>query len=311
MPVAATRPRSVACLEGAPGTPARPRRPRVHALYLLPALGSLCIWVYGPLAAAVVLSLLHWSLSYGPATFAGLANYRALFADPDFAQAAWQTLLYAAGMLPLGVGLPLLLAVVLWKHPGRAASAYRYLLFVPMVLAPVATAMSWQFMLNPLQGALHSLCAALDMRAPDWLGDPHTALWAIDVISAGKVIGLNVLLFGAALAGVDLSTVEAARLDGAGERQVTWRVVVPQLSRSMVLIAMLTAVYAAQWSFTNIAVLTQGGPQHSSSNIYYLLYTYGFTYFDIGRASAGAVLAILALAVPLGFGMLLRRGLTR
>lgn len=291
--------------------PSRPRRPRTHALFLLPVLASLGIWVYGPLAATAVLSLLHWNLSYGPVTFAGLANYRALLADPAFGQAAWQTVLYAAGMLPLGVGLPLLLAIMLWKRPGRAALGYRCLLFVPMVLAPVATAISWQFMLNPLQGALHALCAALGVQTPDWLGDPRTALWTVDVITSGKVIGLNVLLFGAALAGVDPSTVEAARLDGAGEHQVTRLIVVPQLRRSIVLIAMLTAVYAAQWSFTNIAVLTQGGPQNSSDNVYYLLYTYGFTYFDIGEASAAAVLVALALAALLCIGVLLRRRLAR
>jgi multiple sugar transport system permease protein len=207
-------------------------------------------------------------------------------------------------MLPLAIGLPLVVAIALWEREGRAALAYRTLLFVPMVLAPVATAISWQFVLNPLQGALHGL---LGTSTPDLLGDPRTALWTVDAITSGKMIALNVLLFGAALAGIDPATVEAARLDGASGRQIRWRVVVPQLRGSIVLLAMLTVVYAGQWSFTNIAVLTQGGPQHGTDNVYYRLYTYGFTYFDVGKASAGAVLIVLALAVPLGLGGLLRR----
>ena len=287
----------------------RPRTGAGHWPYLAPLLISLLAWVYGPLAVTIAMSFLHWSMTAGTAgaTFAGLANYRALFADPDFAPAAWQTVLYAAGMLPLAIALPLRVAIALWKRPGRAAFAYRCLLFVPMVLAPVATAISWQFALNPLQGIIHVVSGATGLPTPNLLGDPHSALWVIDVVTAGKMIALNVLLFGAALSSVDARTLEAARLEGASEGQVTRRVVIPQLHRSIVLLAMLTAVYAGQWSFTNISVLTQGGPQDSTNNIYYLIYTYGFTYFDAGRAAAASVLVLLALALPLSLGSLLRR----
>jgi multiple sugar transport system permease protein len=292
-----------------PGTGGRPRRrPRAgHWPYLAPLLISLLVWVYGPLAATVALSFLRWNLTSGPATFAGLANYRALFADPNFPSAAWQTILYAVGMLPLAIVLPLWLAIALWKRPGRAAFTYRCLLFVPMVLAPVATAISWQFALNPLQGIVHAVFSAVGLPTPNLLADPRSALWVIDVVTAGKMIALNVLLFGAALSTVHPRTVEAARLEGATEGQVTRRVVIPQLRRTIVLLVMLTAVYAGQWSFTNISVLTQGGPGNSTDNIYYLIYTYGFTYFDIGRAAAASVLVLVALAIPLGLGSLLRR----
>jgi multiple sugar transport system permease protein len=288
-----------------PARAARRNRAR-HWPYLAPLLGALLIWVYGPLAGTVVLSFLRWNLTSGPAAFAGLANYRALFADPAFPSAAWQTLLYAAGMIPLAIALPLSLAIALWKRPGRAASIYRCLLFVPMVLAPVAAAISWQFALNPLQGIVHTLSAAVGLPTPNLLGDPRTALWVIDVITSGKMIALDILLFGAALGALDPCVIEAARLEGASERQVTWHIVIPQLRRTAVLLGMLTAVYAGQWSFTNISVLTQGGPENSTDNIYYLIYTYGFTYFDIGRAAAASVLVMLALAVPLGAGTLLR-----
>ena len=290
---------------GAGGRPARWRRVQ-HWPYLAPLLASLLIWVYGPLAATFVLSFLRWNLTAGPATFVGLANYRALFADPDFASAAWQTVLYAVGMLPLAIALPLWLAIALWKRPGRAAFVYRCLLFVPMVLAPVATAISWQFVLNPLLGIVHSVSGAIGLSAPNVLGDRDTALWVIVVITSGKMIALNVLLFGAALGAVDPATVEAARLEGATEGQVTRHIVVPQLHRTIVLLGMLTAVYAGQWSFTPISVLTQGGPQNSTDNIFYLIYSYGFSYFDTGAASAASVLVVLALAIPLGLAALLR-----
>lgn len=73
------------------------------------------------------------------------------------------------------------------------------------------------------------------------------------------------------------------------------------------LLGLLCAVYTGQWSFTDIAVLTQGNPLGSTDNVYYRLDTYGFTEFDIGRASAGSTLIVLVLAVLLGLGRVLRR----
>ena len=276
--------------------------------YLLPFAASMVIWVYGPLAGTIGLSFLRWDLTSGPGQFVGLANYRSLLADSDFGNAAWQTALYAVGLLATSIVLPLALAIALWRRPGRAAYVYRCLLFVPMVLAPVATAISWQFVLNPLQGVVHEGFDAVGLAAPNWLGDPHTALGSIVVITSGKLIALNTLLLSAALSTVDPDTVEAARLDGATEGRITRRIVVPQIGRTVVLLGMLTIVYAGQWTFANISVLTQGGPQNNTDNVYYRLYTYGFTYFDIGQASAGSVLVVLALAVPLGIGAMLRRG---
>ncbi len=284
-----------------PGARPGRRRGAAHWPYLLPVLAALAIWVYGPLLATVALSFVRWHLSSGPATFVGLANYHALLDDPAFANSAWRTVLFAAGMLPL------LLTIALWKRPGPAAFVYRCVLFAPMILAPVATAISWQFVLNPLQGVLHSMFAVVGVSTPNWLGDPHTALWAIVAITSGKVIALNVLLLSAALSTVQADTVDAARIDGASELQISWLVLVPQLRRTLLLLVALTLVYAGQWSFTDVAVLTQGGPTGSTDTIYYRLYTYGFTYFDSGRAAAGSTLLVIALAIPVGLIALLRR----
>lgn len=274
--------------------------------YLLPLVAALSAWVYAPLAFAAVLSLLDWNLTTSP-TFAGLANYRRLINDPHFTNAAVRTVLYVAGMLPMAVVVPLLVAIALWRRPGRAAAIYRCVLFTPIILAPVATAISWQFVLNPLQGILHSLFSGLGLATPNWLGDPNTALWTIVVITSGKLIALNFLLLTAALTAIDPATIEAARIDGASRAQVTRLILVPQLSRTLFLMGMLCVVYAGQWSFTNIAVLTQGGPSGSTDNVYFRLYTYGFTDFDIGEASAASTLIVISLSILLGLGAQARR----
>lgn len=273
--------------------------------YLTPLLAALAVWVYGPLAFTVVLSVLNWDGSSAPA-FAGLHNYAELFGGTEFPRALRGTLLLAVCVLPFATVVPMALAITLWKRPGRASSIYRALLFVPVVLAPVATALSWQFVLNPLGGVLDEILGLAGIGPVDWLGDPATALPTIAVITAEKIIGLNVLLYGAALDGIDPQCLSAARIDGATEGQVTRRVIVPQLWPVTGLLVGVCVVLAGQWAFTNVAVLTQGGPDGTTDNVYYRLYTYGFTLFDTGQASATAVVLIVVLGAPLAVRGLLR-----
>lgn len=270
-------------------------------LYLTPMLTALVVWVYGPLLATAALSVSDWDLTSAPPAFVGLANYEDLVNRPEFGQSLRQTLFYVLGMLAFAVPIPLGLAVLLWKRPGRASSAYRTLLFLPVVLAPVATAVSWQFVLNPLQGLANAVLDWVHLGPVNWLGDPRSALATIVVITSAKIVALNMLLFGAALATLDRRCLEAARLDGASEWEATRHVVLPQLARTTSFVALLCVVLAAQWTFTNISVLTQGGPAGATDNLFYRLYTYGFTFFDTGLAAAAAmvVLAGLGLLVAL------------
>jgi sn-glycerol 3-phosphate transport system permease protein len=278
--------------------PAERRRPRPRGWpYLAPLLFGLVVWVYGPLLFTGVLSVLDWDLVANDPGFAGAANYARLVTEPEFPAAVARTGLYVAGMLPFATVVPMFLAITLWKRPGRAGEIYRALLVLPIMLAPVATAVAWQFILNPLQGAGNAVLGGLGLPQPNWLGDPGTALPVIVLVTAAKVVSLNTLLFGAALAGLDRRGVEAARIDGATEWEVTRFVLVPQLRPTVALLGGLCVVLAGQWVFTNVAVLTQGGPDGATDNVYYRLYTYGFTFFDIGTASAGAVVVVAALAL--------------
>ena len=266
-------------------------------LYLLPALAFVLVWIYLPLAFTGLLSFLRWNLVSGSRPFVGTQNYTQLVSRPDFAAAAGKTVLYIAGLLPFATVFPMAMAIMLWKHPGRAATAYRSLIFMPVILAPVAVAIAWQFILAPLQGGLDTVLAQVGLPAPDWLGSAATALWSIVVITGTKIFALNVLIYLAGLAAIDRSYVEAALTDGATEWAVTRHILVPLLSRTTALTSFLCLVLGGQWAFVNIAVLTQGGPVGSSNNVFYLLYQYGFSFFDTGLASAAAVVITGALVV--------------
>lgn len=275
-------------------------RPVRGWLYLTPMLVALIAWVYLPLIATGALSFAEWDLTSGPPEFVGVGNYTALFNRPELGASLQQTMFYVAGMMIFAIPIPLGLAVLLWKRPGRASAIYRTLLFLPVILAPVATAVSWQFLLNPLQGLVNAGLEVVGAAPVNWLGDPSTALATIVVITGAKIVGLNMLLYGAALAGLDRRCVQAARLDGATEWESTRHIVLPQLKRTTGFLALLCVVLAGQWTFTNISVLTQGGPAGATDNIFYLLYTYGFSYFDTGLAAATAMLLLLGLGALAG-----------
>ncbi|MDX2005450.1 MAG: sugar ABC transporter permease [Meiothermus sp.] len=268
-------------------------------LYLLPALLTIGVWVYVPVAQTLELSFYQWNLlPTAPKVFVGWENYAQLVSLPEVRQALWNTLIYTVGLLPLAVVIPLAVAILTENIQGRARNAYRVLIFVPMIMAPVVVSIIWRWLLNPLQGVFNLWLQGLGFGAINFLRDESWAIWTIIFITGWKLIGFSTLIFSAAIANVDRSYLEAARLDGASEWQIVRRVTLPLISSTVLFISMLTVLLSAQWSFVYINVLTQGGPRNATTNIYHLLWEYGFGSFAIGWSSAAAILLFV------GFGLL-------
>ena len=288
------------------GDPARPRAGHPW-LYLTPLVLALGVWIYGPALFTVVLSVLKWNLTTPPSGFVGLDNFARLIGEPEFGQAAGQTLLYALALLPFSTLVPAVLAMMLWQRPGKASTVYRSLLFLPVMTAPVAVAVSWRFLLNPLQGLANEVLSVAGIPPVNWLGDPAIALVVVVAVTAAKVTGFNMLLYSAALATVDRRTLEAARLERASSWEITRFVVAPQLVRTTILLGLLSVVLAGQWTFATVSLLTQGGPDGVTDNVYYRIYTYGFQFFDTGTASAAAVVVLMAFGIVGVAWLLFRR----
>lgn len=262
--------------------------------YLAPALTLMAMWVYLPLVGIAGLSVTNWNLINDDRRFVGLDNYRNMAARPEFLTAARNTAVYTVGLVPFVVVAPMGIAILLWKHPGRGTSVYRMLLFLPVVIAPVVGALAWQWILHPRIGLANAVLSWFGVGPVNWLGSADTAIWCIVGITAWKLFGLSFILFAAGLSTVDRSYLEAASVDGASEWDMTRRIVVPLLTPTISMVSLLCLVFAGQWSFANINVLTQGGPTGSTDNLYHLLYTESFRYFDAGSSS---VLAVILFAV--------------
>jgi multiple sugar transport system permease protein len=274
------------------------RQPLAPWLYLAPALVLLIIWIYAPLAYALWLSFHEWNmLPFAPRRYVGTLNYERLIGLPDMATALWNTLIYLVGLLPLTVVLPVAIAILTHELSGRWRNIYRAMVFVPLIIAPVAAAAIWRWMLNPDFGVVNLALQGLGFEPVAFLKDPDIAIWTIIWITGWKLIGFSTLIVSASLSNINPGLIEAARLDGATEWQVTRRIRLPLLSPTILLLVLLTILLGAQWSFAYIHVLTQGGPLGSTTNIYYLMWQFGFGSLAAGWASAAGMLLFVGFGV--------------
>lgn len=283
--------------------PLRARRSRqpviVPWLYILPVVAILGVWIFLPLGRALWLSFYEWNLlPTTPMKWKGLDNYIKLLSLPDMRIALVNTAVYILGLLPLAVVLPLAIAIFTHDLPARARNIYRAMIFVPMIIAPVVVSVVWRWLLNPDHGIVNAMISELGGEPVGFLEDRGIAMWTIIWITGWKLIGFSTLIFAAANANIDHNYIEAARLDGASEWRIIRDIRLPLLSPTILFMVMMTILLGAQWSFTYINVLTQGGPRKATTNIYYLLWDYGFGTMNVGWASAAGIILFA------GFGAL-------
>ena len=267
------------------------RLPLAPWLYLAPAALSFVVWVYAPLGRAAFLSLFEWNmLPDTPIVYVGWANFANVLALPKLWQALGNTVVYMVGLLPLSVLIPFAVALYTQDLPARWRNLYRGMIFVPMIVAPVVAASVWRWLLDPGHGLVNVALKYLGVGPVGFLTDPGIAIWSIIFITGWKLVGFSTLIVSAANAGINPSLIEAARMDGASRLGIVWHVRLPLLSSTALFLVTLSILLGAQWSFSTINVLTNGGPLGSTTNIYYLLWDFGFSSLSVGWSSASAVL---------------------
>lgn len=267
-------------------------------LYVLPAVALLIVWTYAPLLQTVELSFYDWNmLPTQPKVPVGFDNYVEVITLPELQQALLNTVLYIAGFLLLSVALPVIFALISRRVAGKAKTIYQALIFVPFLVTPVATSAIWRWLFAPEGGTIPAVARFFGVEMGDVFRDPNSSMLAVMVIVGWQMLGFGVLVVSAGLAGISPDYAHAAGVDGATERQITWRITLPLLSPSLVFLSLMTILLSAQWTFPIIDLATQGGPSGSSTNIYYLLYQFGFRNFDAGLSSAAGVLFFIGFGI--------------
>lgn len=277
-----------------PAAPRRPARSLAPYLYLAPGLVLLGIWVYRPLVQTGQLAFYSWNLlPTSPMVPVGWDNFTRLFTLPEFGESTGRTVVLVLGLLPFTVLVPVAVGLLARRVRGRAAVAYQVLVFAPLLIAPVAGAAVWQWLLDPRSGAINQVLGT----TTNWLQEPGPAQFVIIAITGWHVLGFAVLVVAAGLAGINDDYAHAAAIDGASRGQITRWITLPMLSPTVVFLVLMTVLLAAQWSFPLIDTLTKGGPAGSTTNVYYLLWDYGFHSFDAGLGAAAGVIFFAGFCV--------------
>ncbi|MFC9691083.1 carbohydrate ABC transporter permease [Kribbella sp. NPDC056951] len=255
-------------------------------VFILPQLAGVALFVLLPVGMAIWYSLNDWNVFTGQQTFVGAANYAALADDPQLPKVLLATTLFSGGVVVLNIALGLLIAVLL-NRKFRGVTFFRTLFFSPVVVSVVAWTLVWGFLLQD-NGAINGLFGG----GPNWLQHGDTAMISVIFTQVVRSVGVNMVLFLAALQGVPGELYEAARIDGASSRSVFGRITLPLISPTILLTVIVTIVGALQ-SFAQIAVLTAGGPELSTTVLVYNVFQQAFKFNDIGY---GSTLALMLLS---------------
>lgn len=269
--------------------------------YLLIAPATLLLLAFGvlPIFVAGVVSLTDLNLAglgdWNVVQWIGFANYRELFHDPAFWQAMSNTGLFALIGVPSVVGISLVIALMLNFSNNWFFRAMRTFYFVPAITAIVAVSLVWGYLYNTQFGLFNYLFSLVGLPQVQWLSDPVLVKFSVVLVAVWRGLGLNTIIFLAALQGIPKEYREAAALDGASELRATISVVIPLLRFAIFFVTVTTIIAWLQF-FDEPFVLTKGGPLGESTSISLFLYQRGFSGSQFGYASAGSLLLFAIIA---------------
>ncbi|KKB80329.1 sugar ABC transporter permease [Devosia soli] len=263
-------------------------------LFIAPQTLGIITFVLVPLGLVFYYSMHEWNVLASTFTFVGDANYQMLLRDPNLPPVLLASAIFSAGLVVLNLSLALLLAVLL-DQKLKGIVVFRTLFFSPVVVSLVAWTIVWSFLLQA-NGGINGILAVFGIEGPNWLRTPTTAMISVVVVQVFKNVGLNMILFLAALQGVPKELYEAARVDGASPFKQFRRITLPMISPTILLTSIITIVGSLQ-VFAQIAILTKGGPGVSTTVLVYYLYQQAFQFNFFGYGSTLSILLFLIVAV--------------
>lgn len=271
------------------------RRQQLGILFIAPTALFTAVFVLYPVLYNLWLSLTDANLLKNTTSFIALDNYKKIFANPMFPKYLWNTVVWTAfsvaGQLLIGFGLALLIN----RKDIRGGTAFRSFLLIPYVVPAVALALVTKWLMNGDYGIISTWLqsmGAIDHRQ-SLLAMPGSAMAILIIINIWRSYPFPMLIYWAALKGIDTELYEAASMDGAGRFQSFLHITLPHLKETTIVLAVLRIVWTATY-FDLIWMVTGGGPAGSTTHLPIMIYQASFGTFQTGYASAiSVVLGIL------------------
>lgn len=267
------------------------RNKMLHALpFMMPSFIGMLVFSFFPVVISILLSLTEWNGLERLTTdtifnrFIGLENYIRILSGNEFWQVLGHTLYYIVLYIPLvfiaSMGIALLL-----NRKKKGTMAFRVMYYIPVLTSWVAASLIWKWVLSPKYGIFNQILAAFGIGGPGWLTSEVWAMPGIVLASVWKDMGFFGLFLLSGLQAIDSTYYEAAKVDGANKFVTFFRVTLPLVTPSIFFCLIMSLINAFQL-FPQIQIMTEGGPNGATQVMVERIYTYGFSYFKMGYASA-------------------------
>ncbi len=268
-------------------------------LFISPFFLSFAVFSLYPLFWALQLSFSKWR-GFGPMEYVGLENYRVILKDPYIIQSLTNTLEFAYILLPTGIFIAILFAVILNNKDLAGRGVFRTIYFLPYVTNTVIVAIVFTQLFDDKMGWINQGLIALGIEPVNWLRrSPWAAKTVVILLTHWSGIGYNILLFLGGLQSIEPEIYEAARIDGANEWHVFWRVTLPLL-KPIIFFLTIMATIGLLNMFNQPYMLTRGGPRGATETLMLRLYTIGISQQRYGDASAfGFLIGFLVIGISL------------
>ncbi len=275
---------------------------RTLRMFVLPALVAMLVIMVAPMLFSVFISLndVHLLHDGGKFTFIGLGNYISMLKDPRVWNALRVTVLFFVLALAMETFLGLAISMMLDRQfLGR--SFFKSMIIIPMFMTPVVAGLIWRVFFDPLNGMINWL---LGGYPHDWLGNMTGAFLCTVFVDIWQWTPFMILMFTAALDGVNSELYEAARVEGANEWNIIRSIKLPMLKNTIFVVCALRGIDLLK-AFDVIYVMTKGGPAGATETITMYSYLVGFNYFRIGYATA--IVLLFAVVVTIILSIVIKR----
>lgn len=266
--------------------------------FVLPALFFYIIFSIRPIIDTIQISFHVWNGVDPYMEFVGFANYVDILTDAVFLTAFQNNIKWIIGTVLFPVMIGLILAVILSQKFIRLRLLFRVAYFMPVVISLVAVSIIWRWIYNPIFGILNRFLngVGLGFLASDWLGDSSIALFSVLAAGSWTYFGFCMVIFMAALAGVDECYTEVAILEGANAIQTFFYVTLPMIKNIMTLLV-INSLIGSLGVFDIIHTMTGGGPAHSTEVASTLMFRTAFQFREYGRSAAMAIILAIITSI--------------
>ncbi|PLR87817.1 carbohydrate ABC transporter permease [Bacillus sp. V33-4] len=268
--------------------------------FVAPAIILLTMFSIFPIFVALIISFTDIDLAgladWSTISFIGLKNYQDVVSDPIFLKSIFNTLFYVVFGVPLVIICSLAIALLINFGKARIFKAFRVVFYMPSITNVVAVAVVWTYLYNPQLGLFNYVLNLMHLPSVPWLQDPTMAKVSLIALALWRAIGLNMIIFLAALQGIPKTYYEAAQLDGANGWQQLAKITIPLLRYAIFFVSITTMIGWLQF-FEEPFVMTNGGPLDSTTSVALFIYRNGFQFSNFGYAAAGSFILFVAIIV--------------